>query len=180
MGTGEVTRYLSTYGSRRVAKAALFGPLGPFLLQTDDNPEGVPSKVFDDIKSAILQDRFAYHKDFLDQFNNVDVLGDTGRISDRALQNSWNVACAASAIATHDSVDAWLTDFRGDVQALASVPLLIVQGSEDRILPPAATGRRLPALLPDAQHHEIEGGPHNIGWTHADQLNPIFAEFLRQ
>jgi non-heme chloroperoxidase len=178
MGTGEVTRYLGTHGAARVAKAALFGPLGPYLLQTDDNPEGVPAKVFEDIKAAIRQDRFAYQKTFLDDFYNVDVYRGTGRISDQAWQNSWNVAAGASAIGTLECVDAWGTDFRGDMAALGSVPLLIVQGSEDRILPPPNSGRRLPALVPHAEHHEIEGGPHNIGWTHSEELNPLFEAFL--
>jgi non-heme chloroperoxidase len=180
MGTGEVTRYLGTYGAARVAKAALFGPLGPYLLQADDNPEGVPAKVFEDIKTAIRQDRFAYQKAFLDDFYNVDVYGRTNRISPQAWQNSWNVAAGASALGTLKCVDAWGTDFRNDMAALAGVPLLIVQGSDDRILPPASSGRRLPALMRQAEYHEIEGGPHNIGWTHAEELNPLFAAFLRK
>jgi non-heme chloroperoxidase len=138
----------------------------------------VPAKVFEDIKEAIRQDRFAYQKAFLDDFYNVDVFGETGRISQQAWQNSWSVAAGASAIGTLECVDAWGTDFRGDMAALAGVPLLIVQGSEDRILPPANSGRRLPALVPQAEYHEIEGGPHNIGWTHADELNPLLAAFL--
>ena len=178
MGTGEVTRYLGTYGAGRVAKAALFGPLGPYLLQADDNPDGVPAKVFEDIKAAIREDRFAYQKTFLDNFYNVDVYGGTSRISDQAWQNSWNVAAGASAVGTVQCVDAWGTDFRRDMAGLGSVPLLIVQGSEDRILPPDNSGRRLPALVPHAEYHEIDGGPHNIGWTHADQLNPLFEAFL--
>jgi non-heme chloroperoxidase len=179
MGTGEVTRYLGTHGAGRVAKAALFGPLGPYLLQAPDNPEGVPAKVFEDIKAAIRKDRFAYQKTFLDDFYNVDVLGGT-RISDQALQSSWNVAVGASAIGTLKCVDTWGTDFRNDMDGLSTVPVVIVQGSEDRILPPPNSGRRLPALLPNAQYHEIEGGPHNIGWTHSEQLNPLFAAFLKQ
>jgi non-heme chloroperoxidase len=177
MGTGEVTRYIGTYGSERVAKAVMLGPLGPYLLQADDNPEGVPGEVFEQIKAAIRADRFAYHKDFLDNFYNVDVLMGT-RISQQAWDNSWNVAAAASATATFECVDTWGTDFRDDIPALEDVPLLIVQGSEDRILPPDNSGRRLPALLPHAERHEIEGGPHNIGWTHADKLNPILGAFL--
>jgi non-heme chloroperoxidase len=180
MGTGEVTRYLGKYGPARVAKAVLLGPLGPYLLQAPDNPEGVPAKVFEDIKAAIRQDRFAYQKAFLDDFYNVDVFGDTKRISAQAWQNSWNVAAGASAIGTLQCVDAWGTDFRNDMDGLAKVSVLIVQGSEDRILPPENSGRRLPALVPDAQYHEIERGPHNIGWTHSEELNPIFAAFLQQ
>jgi non-heme chloroperoxidase len=147
MGTGEVTRYLGTRGAMRVAKGALFGPLGPYLLQADDNPEGVSAKVFEDIKVAIRQDRFACQKAFLDDFYNVDVYRGTGRISDQAWQNRWNVAAGASPIGTLECVDAWGTDFGGDMAGLGSVPLLIVQGSEDRILPPPNSGRRLPALV---------------------------------
>ena len=81
MGTGEVTRYLGSYGSGRVRKAALLGAIPPFLLKTDDNPEGVDRQVFEGIKSAIVADRHAYFKDFLDSFYNVDVPGGT-RISE--------------------------------------------------------------------------------------------------
>jgi non-heme chloroperoxidase len=75
----------------------------------------------------------------------------------------------SGGLGTLKCVDAWGTDFRGDMGGLGSVPLLIVQGSEDRILPPPNSGRRLPALVPHAEYHEIDGGPHNIGWTHANQ-----------
>ncbi|MEA2588473.1 MAG: non-heme chloroperoxidase, partial [Actinomycetota bacterium] len=83
MGTGEVTRYLGTYGSDRVAKAALFGPIPPFLLQTGDNPKGVPQSVFDGFMDMIKKDRYAWFKFFFDNFYNVDKLHGT-RISDEA------------------------------------------------------------------------------------------------
>jgi non-heme chloroperoxidase len=176
MGTGEVTRYLGAHGADRVAKAALFAPLAPYLRQTEDNPEGVPGKVFEDIKQAIRDDRFAYQKEFLDDFYNVDVYAGT-RISEQAWRSSWNVAVSASAIGTLKSVDAWVTDFRGDLAGLSSVPVLVVQGTEDRILPIDHTGRRLPALIDGLEYHEIERGPHNIGWTHPEELNPLFRDF---
>src|SRR3954454_20391835 len=72
MGTGEVTRYLGSYGSARVSKAALLGVIPPFLLKTEDNPEGVDGQVFADIKAAIVKDRYAYFKDFRNNFYNVD------------------------------------------------------------------------------------------------------------
>ena len=74
MGTGEVTRYLAKYGSARVRKGVLFGAIPPFLLKTDDNPEGVDGQVFKGIQAAIVKDRYAYFKDFLDNFYNVDKL----------------------------------------------------------------------------------------------------------
>jgi non-heme chloroperoxidase len=99
MGTGEVTRYLSTYGSARVAKAALLGAIPPFLLKTDDNPDGVDGQVFKDIKQAIAADRYAWFKDFLDNFSNTDVLG-PARISPQAWQASFNIAANASPYAS--------------------------------------------------------------------------------
>ena len=176
MGTGEVTRYLSRYGSQRVRAAALLAPIPPFLLKTDDNPDGVPHGVFDEIVRAIRADRPAYLKTFLDDFNNVDKLGGS-RISQQAWQAQWNIAAGASAIGTEACVGAWLTDFRADLRE-NDVPTLVVQGDEDRILPIDATGRRLPNLLKDARYLEIPRGPHNIGWTHPDEVNRALTTFL--
>ena len=176
MGTGEVTRYLGTYGSGRVSKAALFGAIPPFLLKTDDNPEGVDGQVFEGIKAAILKDRYAYFKDFLDNFYNVDELR-PDRISDQAWQASFNVAAGSSPHATYVCVDSWLTDFRADLPRI-DVPTLVVHGTEDRILPIAATADRLPGLIADLRLVRVDGGPHNIGWTHPDEVNRALLEFL--
>jgi non-heme chloroperoxidase len=176
MGTGEVTRYLGKYGSGRVRKAALLGAIPPFLLKTDDNPEGVDRSVFEGIKTAIVADRYAYFKDFLDNFYNVDKLGGT-RISDQAWQASFNVAATASPYATYACVDTWLTDFRADL-AKIDVPVLVVHGTEDRILPYESTAKRLPELVADLKLVSVKGGPHNIGWTHPEEVNPALFEFL--
>jgi non-heme chloroperoxidase len=176
MGTGEVTRYLGRYGSARVSKAALLGAIPPYLLKTDDNPEGVDGKVFEDLKAAIAKDRYAYFKDFLDNFYNVDKFAGT-RISDQAWEASFQVACRSSAYATYAVVDTWLTDFRDDV-AKFDVPTLLIHGTEDRILPFEATAKRLPALIKDLTFVPVEGGPHNIAWTHPEEVNPALLSFL--
>jgi non-heme chloroperoxidase len=176
MGTGEVTRYLSRYGSGRVRKAALLGAIPPFLLKRDDNPEGVDGQVFEDIKAAIVEDRYAYFKDFLDNFYNVDVLA-PDRISEQAWQASFNVAAGASPHATYVCVDSWLTDFREDLPEI-DVPVLVVHGTEDRILPIAATADRLPDLIADVRLVRVEGGPHNIGWTHPEEVNKALLDFV--
>jgi non-heme chloroperoxidase len=176
MGTGEVTRYLGKYGSGRVRKAALLGVIPPFLLKTDDNPEGVDGEVFEGIKAAIGNDRYAYFKDFLDNFYNVDKLG-PGRISPQAWQASFNVAATASPHATYACVDSWLTDFRGDLPKI-DIPILVVHGTEDRILPFAATAERLPGLIAKLELVTVEGGPHNIAWTHPEEVNKALLEFL--
>jgi non-heme chloroperoxidase len=178
MGTGEVTRYLGTYGSGRVRKAALFGAIPPFLLKTDDNPEGVDGQVFEDIKAAIVKDRYAYFKDFLDNFYNVDELAPE-RISDQAWQASFNLAASASPYATYACVDTWLTDFRSDLPKI-DVPTLVVHGTADRILPYAATAERLPGLIDDLELVTVDGGPHNIAWTHPDEVNKALLEFLAE
>ena len=176
MGSGEVIRYLATYGSQRVRKAALFGTIAPFLLKTDDNPEGVEGKVFADIKTAIVTDRYAFFEDFLNNFYNVDVLGGT-RISDRAWQASFNVAAGSSPFATYACIDTWLTDFRADLPKI-DVPVLVMHGTDDRLLPFESTAARLPALIADCTLVTVEGGPHNIGWTHPDEVNKALLTLL--
>ena len=176
MGTGEVTRYLGTYGSARVQKAVLLGAIPPYIKQTDDNREGVDPQVFEGIKQAIVSDRYAYFKDFFDNFYNVDKLGGT-RISEQAWQASFNVAAGASPHATYACVDTWLTDFRPDL-AKIDVPVLVVHGTEDRVLPFEATAKRLPALVDDLRLIAVEGGPHNIGWTHPEEVNKALLEFI--
>jgi non-heme chloroperoxidase len=178
MGTGEVTRYLGKYGSSRVKKAALLAAIPPFLLKTDDNQEGVDRAVFEGIRAAIVKDRYAYFKDFIDNFYNVDQLRGT-RISDQAWQASFNVAVGASAYATYACVDTWLTDFRADLPKM-DVPTLVVHGTADRILPFSATAARLPALVKGLKLIKVEGGPHNIAWTHPDEVNPALLSFLAE
>ncbi|MGI6872950.1 alpha/beta fold hydrolase [Amycolatopsis sp. 3B14] len=176
MGTGEVTRYLGTYGSDRVRKAVLMGAIPPYLLKTDDNPEGVDKSVFEDIKAAVVKDRPAYFKEFLDNFYNVDTYAGT-RISEQAWQNSFNVAVAASAHAAYACVDTWLTDFRDDLPRI-DVPVLLIHGDADRILPYEATAARLPGLVKDLEFVTVPGGPHNIAWTHPDEVNTALLDFL--
>jgi non-heme chloroperoxidase len=176
MGTGEVTRYLATYGSSRVAKAVLIGAVPPFLVKTPDNPEGVDGAVFEGIKEAVVADRPAFFKGFLDNFYNTDVLAPE-RISDQAWTGSFNVAVGASAFAAYACVDTWLTDFRDDLPKI-DVPVLLLHGDADRIVPYSASAARLPGLIKDLTLVTVEGGPHNIAWTHADVVNPALLDFL--
>lgn len=176
MGTGEVTRYLVTYGAERISKAVLIAPLQPFLLKTPDNPVGICGAVFDTMMDAIVADRAAYLKTLLDDYYNVDVLGGI-RVSDQAFQMNWIIALDASAKGTLDCIRSWLTDFRGDLPKI-DVPTLVVQGDQDRILPFNATGKRLPGLIKNTQFVTIEGGPHGIRWTHAEEVNQALLDFL--
>jgi non-heme chloroperoxidase len=176
MGTGEVTRYLGNYGSARVARAVLVSPIPPFLLQTGDNPEGLPASLFEGFIHTAKADTPAWMKGFLDSFYNIDVLGGT-LVSDQAFQASWNLATVASAIAAVACIPTWETDFRDDLPKI-DVPVLVVHGDADRVLPFVNTGKRLPGLIKDIKLTVIEGGPHAISWTHADQVNQALLAFL--
>jgi len=178
MGTGEVARYLGTRGSARVRRAALLGALPPFLLKTDDNPEGVDGEVFDRIKAAIAGDRFAYLETFLIDAYNADVLGGS-RISDQAWHAGFIAALGASAYATYACVDAWLTDFRPDLRRF-DVPTLVIHGADDRILPVRATAERLSGFIEDLRVVTLDRGPHNIAWTHPDEVNAALLTFLAE
>jgi non-heme chloroperoxidase len=177
MGTGEVTRYLGRYGPARVAKGVLVSPIPPYLLQAPDNPDGVPQGLFDGFAQAAKADTPAWMKGFLDSFYNMDTLRGT-LVSDQAWQASWNLAVTASATAAVACIGTWTTDFRDDLPKI-DVPVLVVQGDADQVLPLDKTGKRLPGLVNDLQLVVIEGGPHAIPWTHAGQVNTALLDFIR-
>jgi non-heme chloroperoxidase len=178
MGTGEVIRYLGTYGSDGISKAALLGAIPPFLLQTDDNEKGVPGEVFDGIKETVLKDRYLWFEEFFKNFFNTDELAPE-RIGDAALQANFASAIRMSPYATYACVDTWLTDFRGDLPKI-DVPTLVIHGEKDRILPFESTAARLrdEDLIADCEVVAIPDGPHNIGWTFPDEVNAALLPFL--
>jgi non-heme chloroperoxidase len=176
MGTGEVTRYLGAHGSARVARGVLVSPIPPFLLQTDDNPEGLPGSLFDEFMKEAKADSPAFLKGFLDNFYNIDEFRGT-LVSDQAFQASWNTAAGASAIAAVACIASWETDFRQDLPKI-DVPVLVIDGDADRILPYDKTGKRLPGLINDMELVTIEGGPHAIAWTHTLQVNRALLQFV--
>jgi non-heme chloroperoxidase len=178
MGGGEVARYLGKYGSQGVSKAVFLSSVPPYLLKTPDNPEGVDLSVFQGIEKAAAADRFAFFTDFFKNFYNSDVLLGK-RVSDQAIQASWNVAAGSSATASVACVPAWYTDFRKDLPRI-EVPTLVMHGDADRILPITATGLRTAKLIKGARMIVVEGGPHAINWTHADRVNPALLDFLGQ
>jgi non-heme chloroperoxidase len=177
MGTGEVTRYLGHYGSARVAKAVLVAPIPPYLLQAADNPDGVPQGLFDGFAQAARADTPGWMNGFLGNFYNIDTLRGT-LVSDQAFAASWNLAVTASATAAVDCIATWATDFRDDLPKI-DVPVLVIQGDADQVLPLDKTGKRLPGLIKDVNLVVIEGGPHAIPWTHASQVNTALLDFLR-
>ncbi len=176
MGTGEITRYIGKYGTKRLRKAVLIGTLGPYLLKTEDNPDGVAASVFHEVRAGIKADRPAAVMEFLRNFYSVG--GPDGKlVSERVIEANWTVAMGASPIGTLACVDAWVEDFRKDI-ARNDVPTMIVHGDDDRILPADATSRRQAKLIKDVKYMEIKGGSHGITWTRAEEINAALLGFL--
>jgi non-heme chloroperoxidase len=176
MGGGEIARYFGKYGSKGASKAVIIGGAPPFLLKTDNNPEGVDASVFEGIKKAVAADRYAFFTDFFKNFYTTDLLLGK-RVSEEVVRASWNVAAGASATASLACVPTWLEDFRQDV-ARMDVPTLVIHGDNDRIVPIEAAGLRTAKLIKGARLVVVKGGPHCITWTHADEVNRELLSFL--
>lgn len=176
MGGGEVARYIGKFGAKGVSKAVIISGVPPYLLKTADNPEGVDGSVFSGIEKAVAADRYAFFSEFFKNFYNTDQnLGK--RISEQAVQASWNVAASASPAASLACVAAWHEDFREDLKRV-TVPTLVMHGDADRILPINASGRRTASMINGARLVVIKDGPHAVGWTHAAEVNAELLNFL--
>jgi non-heme chloroperoxidase len=172
-----VARYIGKYGSEGVRKAVILSGVPPYLLKTQDNPEGVDQSVFAGIEAAIATDRYAFFSGFFENFYNTDVLLGK-RVSAQTVQSNWNVAAGCSAAATLQCVPAWGEDFRDDL-ARIDVPTLVMHGDADRILPIGASGARTAKLINGAKYVVVKGGPHNIAWTYPEIVNPELVSFLK-
>jgi non-heme chloroperoxidase len=176
MGTGEVARYISRYGSHRVAKAVFIGAILPFMLKTDENPGGFPQEAVDGMLDTIKADRYAFFTSFLQGFYNAEENLGT-RISEEALRHSWQLATNMSPYTSVWAVATWFTDWREDIDKI-EVPALILHGTGDQNVPIDLTGRVLAKMLPSAAYVEIEGAPHGMLWTHGEEINKALLDFL--
>jgi non-heme chloroperoxidase len=176
MGTGEITRYIGKYGTKRLRKAVLIGTLGPYLVKATDNPEGIDASVFSGIQAGIKADRPVAMMEFLKNFYSVG--GPDGKlVSERVIQANWTVAIGASPIGTVACVDAWIEDFRKDISR-NDLPTMIIHGDDDRILPIDVTARRQAKMIKNVKFIEIKGGSHGLPWTHAEEINTELVKFL--
>jgi non-heme chloroperoxidase len=178
LGTGELARYIGTYGTDRLNGCVFIESLAPSFGKSDENPAGVDRATVDTVRQAILDDRPAWLTGLLADFLNLDdYLGN--RVSEDTVRTMWNAGAGASPWATWACVLTWLDDFHEDIKRI-DVPTLILHGTADRILSVDGQGRRLHAALPDARYVEIDGGPHVMCVTHATEVNRELLAFLRQ
>lgn len=176
MGGGEVARYLSTYGSGRVSKAVLVSAVTPYLLQTDNNPDGVPKKIFDDIVDNLKKDRPDFLKTFGKLFYSYNMVHHT--VSEATLEWTQSMALTGSPDATIKLVRAWSgTDFRDDLTKI-TIPTLVIHGTGDDTVPIDNSARRTIKLLAHGELLEYDGAPHGLNATVPEKLNADLLAFL--
>lgn len=177
MGGGEVARYIGRYGTDRISKAMLIGAVPPFLLQTPDNPAGVPEAVFDEMLAGVRQDRIAFFESFYKNFFNWTP--GSGTPSDDVVAYAKSIAWGASAIGTQQCIVAFgKTDFRADLKAF-DVPTLVIHGDRDQIVPIEVSGALSAPMIPGARLEVVKGAPHGFTATHGAELNQLMLGFLR-
>ncbi|MFD1746127.1 alpha/beta fold hydrolase [Rhizobium helianthi] len=177
MGGGEVARYMSRHGGKGIAKAALISSVVPFMLKTDDNPNGTPQGKFDDMAQGMKTDRAQFFQSFFKSFYGVGVF--TGSVSDAIIDWSFNQSMMAGLKPTLACAEAFATtDFRPDL-AYFRVPTLIIHGTADETVPIDAAGRAAVQAIANARLLEYEGAPHGLLASHKDQLAADLMTFLR-
>jgi non-heme chloroperoxidase len=174
MGTGEIARYLSRYGSENITRAIMISPIPPFLLKTSDNETGVDQSVFDGFKAAIKKDRYAFMTSFLENFYNNGLLS-SDHVSEEKLRADFNLGVMAGSAAFLKCVNTWLEDFRTDVTKI-DLPLLIIHGDADKVLPMDSTAKVLAKTV--GELYVVPRGSHGIPWTHADEINKKILAFM--
>lgn len=176
MGGGEIAKYFSLYGGARVTKVVLISAVVPYMLQTEDNPDGVPQEVFDGMAKQMIDDRPGFLENFNNDFYGVSMLSHP--VSDAFLQQCINAAMVSSPIATLECAKSFsTTDFRNDVLKI-NVPTLIIHGDADQIVPIAPTGNRSANLIPGAKYVIYEGEPHGLWFTSKERLNQDLIDFI--
>ena len=176
MGGGEIAKYFSLYGGAKVSKVVLISAVVPYMLKTEDNPDGVEQEVFDGMAKQMIDDRPGFLENFNNDFYGVSMLSHP--VSDAFLQQCINAAMIASPIATLECAKSFSsTDFRADVEKI-NVPTLIIHGDEDKIVPIEPTGNRSANLIPGAKYIIYEGAPHGLWFTEKERLNKDLVEFI--
>jgi pimeloyl-ACP methyl ester carboxylesterase len=176
MGGGEVVRYISRTGGRGVRQAALISSVVPYMLRTDDNPNGVPQSTFDEITEGLLKDRAHFLHGFFKQFFGVGIVAQP--VSDEMMHHAWIVAMQAGLLPTLAAAQAFATtDFRGDLAGL-TMPTLVIHGTSDKTVPIDATAREVAKAVPQARLIEYDDEAHGVFASATERLIDDLLEFL--
>ena len=176
MGGGEIARYLSRHGGKGVGQVALISSVVPYMLQTEDNPNGVPQATFDQMTEGMLKDRAHFFASFFKDFYGVGLVSHP--VSDEVLHVSWNTAMQAGLRPTLAAAKAFATTDFGPDLASFKVPTLVIHGTADKTVPIDATAREVVKAVPQAQLIEYHGEAHGVFATQSDRLTQDLLSFL--
>lgn len=177
-GGGEVVRYIARHGQDRVAKAVLVSSVPPLMVKTEDNPDGTPKDVFDDFQARLAANRAKFYHDVpAGPFYGYNRL--LAKSSEPVIHNWWRQGMMGSAKAHYDGIVAFSqTDFTADLTGI-SIPVLVVHGDDDQVVPYKASGPRSAELVQNGTLKTYEGAPHGIPTTHTDELNADLLSFVQ-
>lgn len=176
-GGGEVARYIGRHGTKRVAKAVLISAVTPIMVKTDFNPKGVPMEVFDGIRAGVQANRAQLYKDFPMAFYGFNRPG--AKVSQGTIDTFWLQGMSGSLLAHYECIKAFSeTDLREDLKKI-DVPLLVLHGDDDQVVPFETTGKVVPTLAPKATLKVIPGAPHGMCTTHKDIINDALLAFIK-
>lgn len=176
-GGGEVVRYISRHGTKRVAKAVLIAAVPPIMLKTAANPEGLPMEVFDGLRAGVYKDRSQFYKDLAIAFYGANREG--AKVSQGTLDQFWLWSMQAGLKNAYESIKAFSeTDFTEDLKKI-DVPTLVLHGEDDQIVPVHDSARKSARLIKGAKEIYYPGAPHGLTATHQDQVNADLLAFLR-
>jgi non-heme chloroperoxidase len=176
-GGGEVVRYISRHGTKRVARTVLIAAVPPLMLKTAANPEGLPMEVFDALRAGLVRDRSQFYKDFALQFYGANRPG--AKVSPGILDQFWLWSMQAGLKNSYDSIKAFSeTDFTEDLKKI-DVPTLVMHGEDDQIVPVKDSARKSARLIKGAKEIYYPGAPHGLTATLQDQVNRDLLAFLK-
>jgi non-heme chloroperoxidase len=176
-GGGEVARYLGRHGTGRVAKAVLIGAVPPLMLKTEKNPEGLPISVFDGLRASVVADRSQFYQDLTLPFYGYNRAG--AKISKGVQDNFWLAGMLGSHKSQYDTIKAFSeTDFTEDLKKI-DIPVLVLHGDDDQIVPIVASGLKSAKILKNAQLKVYPGFPHGMCQIHAGIINADLLAFIK-
>jgi len=176
-GGGEVARYIGRHGTDRVAKAVLVAAVPPLMLQTKDNPEGLPKKLFDDMRAGLFNNRSQFYRDLAIQFYGANRPG--AKVPQGTLDQFWLWSMQAGLKNAYESIKAFSeTDFTEDLKKF-DIPTLVMHGEDDQIVPVKDSAKKSAKFIKGAQEIYYPGAPHGLTTTLQDQINADLLTFLR-
>ncbi|EOL9123176.1 alpha/beta fold hydrolase [Enterobacter ludwigii] len=176
-GGGEVVRYIARHGEDKVSKAVLISAVPPLMVKTDNNPQGTPKSVFDDLQAQLAANRAQFYYDVpAGPFYGFNRPGSAP--SEAIIYNWWRQGMMGGAKAHYDGIVAFSqTDFTEDLKGI-SIPVLVIHGDDDQVVPYDDSGKLSAELVKNGKLITYEGAPHGIPTTHADQVNADLLAFI--